>query len=290
MEYLEFDLAQLAVVCAAIGLWVGVVGLAALLIALLRAALGLWRLVGPWLARVILVVVGPAVLLIAGILRAALGLCRPWLLLVIVGVIGLAVLPLTGHGATVYVVDTGIAYHKTLPNVKHAFGLPGDCHGHGTHVAGIIAHHNPGARIVDINVYDCREYLSYRVMRDGLKWINRHGAPGDIVNISQQMPDSGETQSIRHELELMVANGLIVVAAAGNDGVYACDMLPRSIPGVRVVGATGADWSNYGECVTDLAPGTRISSASWIDPAGYVTKSGTSMAAPAVAGVLSYGW
>ena len=98
------------------------VGYLSFVLGIIGATIGL-ILVGPWLACVALWVGGLAALLIAGmiaLLRAAIGLfvrCGPWLLLVIAGVVGL-LMPLAGRGSTVYVVDTGIAYHKTLPNVK----------------------------------------------------------------------------------------------------------------------------------------------------------------------------
>ncbi len=80
--------------------------------------------------------------------------------------------------------------------------------------------------------------------------------------------------------------------AAGNEGQDACDVSPASEPSAITVGATdetdsATAWSNWGECVDILAPGADITSA-WIDGDDAAnTISGTSMAAPHVAGVAA---
>jgi len=91
-----------------------------------------------------------------------------------------------------------------------------------------------------------------------------------------------------------VAQGLNIVAAAGNNGNDACSHTPgsSSSDGIVVVGNTDSDdyvaaTSNYGKCITVYAPGTKITSTAIVDGEKKVM-SGTSMAAPHVAGVCFF--
>ncbi|KAJ9054299.1 hypothetical protein DSO57_1016089 [Entomophthora muscae] len=84
--------------------------------------------------------------------------------------------------------------------------------------------------------------------------------------------------------------GCVVTASAGNKNVDACSKSPASAPTAITVGATDqtdsrADFSNWGKCLTLFAPGDKIHSTSIED--GECEKSGTSMAAPHVAGLAA---
>lgn len=119
-----------------------------------------------------------------------------------------------------------------------------------------------------------------------------HGA--HIINISGgQLTPFGEAHpllanAVRH----CVANNVLIVAAAGNDG---CDCLhvPGSLPSVLAVGAMDAsnfplDSSNWGEKYQDqgiLAPGENIVGAS--PGGGTITNSGTSFATAVVSGIVA---
>ena len=89
-----------------------------------------------------------------------------------------------------------------------------------------------------------------------------------------------------------VADGITFVVAAGNSYSDACTYSPSSEASAITVGATGstdyfADFSNRGSCVDILAPGVQIISAAITSPTATSSKSGTSMAAPHVAGVVA---
>jgi subtilisin family serine protease len=115
---------------------------------------------------------------------------------------------------------------------------------------------------------------------------NHPGGPG-IINLSVGGPAN---DAVDRAVADASARGLLVVAAAGNDGADACAVSPARSAAALTSGATTSDdvrasFSNAGGCVDLFAPGTRITST-W--PGGAAaTLSGTSMAAPHVAGVAA---
>jgi subtilisin family serine protease len=199
----------------------------------------------------------------------------------------------TGGGQTVAVIDTGVeATHPDLAARLDGRGSPSDAHGHGTHVAGIVAATAgngigvagaaPGARVLALQALGA----------DGTGRISVVAAAEDraadlgarVVNLSlgADGPSSLEREVIRSHPRTLF------VAAAGNDGrdVDARPTYPCAYdePNVLCVGAAGRDgapapFSNVGARSVDLfAPGTEIAST-W-PGARYATASGTSMAAP----------
>lgn len=89
-----------------------------------------------------------------------------------------------------------------------------------------------------------------------------------------------------------VDEGLVIVVAAGNDNDDACKHSPASASKVITVGATTredvrADFSNYGTCIDVFAPGVAVESISFHTDMGTKVYSGTSQAAPLVAGLAA---
>jgi subtilisin family serine protease len=118
---------------------------------------------------------------------------------------------------------------------------------------------------------------------EGIVWAAQNGA--DVINMSLGGPDADFSAKA---IEFAQSRGVVVIAAAGNEGVNT-PMYPAALPGVVSVAALDSDgslasYSNYGDTVDIGAPGTNILSTL---PGGYTDLSGTSMAAPHVAGVAA---
>lgn len=208
----------------------------------------------------------------------------------------------TGASALVYVIDTGVyAGHSDLSGrvisgytaVNDGNGT-GDCNGHGTHVAGTAAGTSYGvaktARVVAVRVLDCAGSGFSSSVVAGINWAvaSHPGGPG-IINLSLGGPANSAVDSA---VAAATQAGLVVVVAAGNSGADACQYSPARAPSAITIGATDqsdnrAGYSNFGGCVDMYAPGTGITSA-WISGASATrTISGTSMAAPHVAGLAA---
>ncbi|CAG8515591.1 24881_t:CDS:2 [Cetraspora pellucida] len=103
----------------------------------------------------------------------------------------------------------------------------------------------------------------------------------------------GFSQILNNVTDQLVNAGVHVVAAAGNSATDACNISPASAPNGIAVGATEtrtdatADFSNFGRCVFIYAPGTNITAAGNSAITALATYSGTSQAAPHVAGTVA---
>ncbi len=209
----------------------------------------------------------------------------------------------SGAGVTVYVVDTGVrATHSELSGrVAPGFSFisdenaSNDCHGHGTHVAGTIAGTNygvaPAALIVPVRVMNCSGSGTTSGIIAGVDWIITHhqaGVPA-VANLSIGGPRSA---ALDLAVARGVADGVTFVVAAGNANVSACTVSPAGEPTAITVGSTTSSderssFSNFGSCLDVFAPGSNIVSAGHLSDSATRTMSGTSMAAPHVAGVAA---
>jgi subtilisin family serine protease len=180
-------------------------------------------------------------------------------------------------------------------------GTVADDEGHGTHVAGIIAarHANgiggsgmaPAAQIMPVKVLDASRSGNNTVLAAGIRYAVDEGAK--IINASINGDTS--TSTLQDAVRYAQDHGVTLVASAGNNGRN-LDVLPSfpasySDPALLSVTATdqvGGLWSlaNRGLRSVDLAaPGELILSTG--RGSRYETRSGTSMAAPMVAGALA---
>jgi subtilisin family serine protease len=178
-----------------------------------------------------------------------------------------------------------------------------DCNGHGTHVAGTAASTTYGvakqASIVPVRVFGCTGSALTASVIAGLDWIAANhpaGTPG-IVNLSLGSADpvTTTTDPLTTAVNAMSDRGFVMVVAAGNRTANACTYSPaRAAKALTVAATTASDaragYSNFGACVDLFAPGSSIESLRWNNPSGSAVMSGTSMAAPHVAGVAALVW
>ena len=209
-------------------------------------------------------------------------------------------------GRKVYVIDTGVDFDHPDLNVDPSCGdhftgrNADDGNGHGTHVAGIIGALDndigvlgiaAGARICPVRVLGNSGSGSYADVIAGVDFVAGHGANGDVANMSLGGPGDGGLDGAVLDA---AQEGIVFVLAAGNEGDNVSGHSPARAngPNVLTVSAIGQNrcltsWSNYGAGVDHAAPGSGIIST-W-KGGGTKTLSGTSMAAPHVAGLALFG-
>lgn len=209
----------------------------------------------------------------------------------------------TGAGVNAYIIDTGLyADHDEFAgpvapghDAVDNDDSPQDCHGHGTHVAGTIAGTTFGvakeATVVGVRVLDCTGSGSTAGVIAGLDWVAADHHPGEpaVANMSLT---GGASSALDAATGALIADGVTVVVAAGNDAANACSLSPARVGAALTLGAsTNKDrpawFSNYGACVDLYAPGVDIESAGISSRDATLTASGTSMASPHAAGAAA---
>ena len=211
---------------------------------------------------------------------------------------------LTGAGVSVYVFDSGInSSHEEFTGriepgfnvINDAYGTE-DCSGHGSHTASLIGGTTYGVakqvKLIPVRVLNCRSgNSSSATLYTAINWVIEHhqtGVPA-IINLSVGMSKS---IAFNEAAQALIADGLIVVGAAGNQNRDACLYSPASEPSVISVGgidraALRASYSNYGSCVDIFAPGSDLVGAWFGSTDIYRSSSGTSNAAPIVSGIVA---
>jgi subtilisin len=224
--------------------------------------------------------------------------------------------PFTGKGVKIAVIDTGIAVNH--PDIKVKGGMcviNSDCHqgydddnGHGTHVAGIIGALDNGIGVVgvapDADLYAVKAFDYFgqgttSSITAGVDWAIQHHV--DIINLS--VTTSTDDQVLKNALDKAYKAGILITAAAGNDGDSAGSknsiLYPAKYSSVIAVGSVNSrlvrlPFSATGPELEVVAPGENVlstypSSLDIVDGKkdGYTSMTGTSMATPFVTGVLA---
>jgi len=171
-----------------------------------------------------------------------------------------------------------------------------DNDGHGTHVAGIVGGLSTGVAkavtLVPVRVLDSCGAGTKTMVLNGLNWILADHQVGEKAVVNMSIGFESTATDIDIAIKNLLAEGIVVVAASGNDGKSACETTPAGTQGTISVGASTYNdlepsFTNFGECVDIFAPGQSIVSTWSSSPDMYVRESGTSMAAPHVAGAAA---
>ncbi|KAJ1534224.1 subtilisin-like serine protease [Nowakowskiella sp. JEL0078] len=215
-----------------------------------------------------------------------------------------------GAGVDAYVLDTGIKIDHPEFEGRATFGASFvnngeeiDANGHGTHVAGTIGSKSfgmaPKVSLIAVRVLDASGAGANTDILSGITFILQSvgiRSRPSIVNMSIGGPADA---AFDRAINTLVQNGIVVVVAAGNDGVDACNDSPARVSDAITVGAIDprndilASFSNTGTCVDLNGPGVNIKSTwigtSPIDGETGITNtiSGTSMACPHVSGAAA---
>ena len=143
--------------------------------------------------------------------------------------------------------------------------------------------------LTSVRALGCDGFGSYSGLALAIDWITAHHMKPAVISMSI---GGGRSYAVEQAIGAAVAAGITFVAAAGNSGDDACWYLAGGNPEALVVGASGySDWresySNHGQCLDLFAPGGSITSAYNGSDTDFTSMSGTSMAAPHVAGAAA---
>lgn len=214
----------------------------------------------------------------------------------------------SGVAVNAYVVDTGIRFTHTEFGGRAIKGhdaiTPGgdasDCNGHGTHVSGTVGGSTYGiaknVKLFAVRVLDCGGSGTTAQVVAGVDWVTANHVKPAVANMSL---GGGPDQVLDDAVKASIAAGVSYAIAAGNDGEFwpfgfgnACNYSPARVPEANTIGSsTSSDakssFSNFGTCVDLFAPGSGITSSWYTSDTATNTISGTSMAAPHVAGAIA---
>ena len=233
----------------------------------------------------------------------------------------------TGKGQVVAVLDTGVdAKHLFLrgkvnweacfttrcPNGRTVMKGPGAArpgHGHGTHIAGIVAGRGdgfsgvaPDVKIAAVKVLDSKgqgRYADILAGLDhvlGLKLIKSVNVVAVNLGLGKDAPSPKPCTGNPFEksFKVLVSTNIMVVAASGNSGSVKGIAFPACAPSAISVGAIDrgykvAYFSNAASYLDILAPGVSIMSSFWSrkSSSNYRPLTGTSIATPHVAGAVA---
>ncbi|MEN1728280.1 MAG: S8 family peptidase [Pseudomonadota bacterium] len=207
----------------------------------------------------------------------------------------------TASNVYTYIIDTGVRPTHNDFGGRVISGYTAindgrgsnDCNGHGTHVAGTVAGATWGvakaARIVPIRVLGCNGSGSNAGVIAGMDWVTANHVKPAVANMSL---GGGASTTTDNAVSRMRNAGVTVVVAAGNENQNACNVSPgRSSAAITVGSTTSSDarssFSNWGNCVDIMAPGSSITAPWYTSNSATNTISGTSMASPHVAGIAA---
>ncbi|MER5310187.1 S8 family serine peptidase [Streptomyces sp. NPDC002773] len=206
-----------------------------------------------------------------------------------------------GQGVTAYIIDTGVRISHSDFGGRAFNGFDAvdndnvaqDGNGHGTHVAGTVAGTAHGvakkAKIVGVRVLDNNGSGTTAGVVAGIDWVTRNAVKPAVANMSL---GGGVDSTLDTAVRNSIASGVTYAVAAGNSNANASNYSPARVSEALTVGSTTStdarsSFSNYGAVVDIFAPGSSITSAWNTGDTATNSISGTSMAAPHVAGAAA---
>lgn len=207
----------------------------------------------------------------------------------------------SGDGVTAYVIDTGIrtSHQEFTGRAFHGWSAfndgrgSEDCNGHGTHVAGSVGGTQHGVAkdvdLVAVRVLNCDGSGSNSGVIGGVDYVTSAANGPSVANMSL---GGGNSTALDQAVRTSISSGVTYAVAAGNDNANACNGSPNRVAEALTVGSTTStdtrsSFSNWGSCVDIFAPGSNITAAWHTGNTATNTISGTSMAAPHVAGAAA---
>jgi subtilisin family serine protease len=206
----------------------------------------------------------------------------------------------TAGNVHAYVIDSGIRVTHSTFGGRATWGanfidtMDTDCTGHGTHVAGTVGGAQygvaKGVALVAVKVLGCGNSGTSASVVSGVDWVTGNAIRPAVANMSLSIPGPGSDPAVDLAVRNSIQSGITYAVSAGNDFRRdACFGSPSKVAEAITVGATdigdrAADFTNIGTCVDMFAPGVGITSAWHFGDTDVNTISGTSMAAPHVAG------
>jgi len=209
----------------------------------------------------------------------------------------------SGEGVDAYIIDTGIYTAHDDFGGRATWGTDTvdnpspktDGNGHGTHVAGTVGGSTYGVakkiNLIAVKVLGASGSGTTAGVVKGVDWVGEAAKKSGRRSVANMSLGGGYSLAMNAAVDNAVAAGVAMAVAAGNENQNACNVSPASADGPLTIGSTTnvdarSYFSNWGTCVDAFAPGSDITSA-WIGGQSAIrTISGTSMAAPHVAGVL----
>jgi subtilisin family serine protease len=206
----------------------------------------------------------------------------------------------------VYVIDSGIRtthldFNGRVDTVNaftaytDGWGIE-DCHGHGTHIAGTIGGELHGVAknvtLHPVRVLNCWAGGPVSAVIAGVDWVTAQVNDNPHAAVANMSLVAAASQAMDDAVRASVAAGVTYVVAAGNNGADACNYSPARVAEAITVGGSTQDdqrvlSSNYGDCVDIYAPGAGIRSTYNRSDTDTIAMSGTSVAAPHVAGIAA---